>query len=353
MDQPTVFFDGRSNQRHIVTLGFEDALVIAEDGRTLARWPFADIRLADPDPEVMRLTCTSGSALARLELRDAALRTSLRNAARNLDAASESDATSIVKIVLGSLAAVAVLAVTIWFGIPVVADLTANAAPVGLERMIGAAADQQVRVMFGDKPCEDPAGQAALAALVTALQSRAHLPIPPAAVVLRSRIPNAFALPGGHVYILSALIDRARSADELGGVLAHEFGHVAHRDGLRRMIQDGGTGFLVGAMFGDVTGAGAALFVVKSFLDAAYSREAEANADGFAITVMHGLGRSTEPLGDLLQRIAHSDEEAMTLLRDHPLTSDRAARLSQANPKQEGPPLIDATAWAALKNICK
>jgi beta-barrel assembly-enhancing protease len=105
-------------------------------------------------------------------------------------------------------------------------------------------------------------------------------------------------------------------------------------------------------MFGDVTGASAALFVVKSFLDAAYSRDVEAKADGFAITVMHSLGRSTEPLANLLQRIAQSNEEAMSLLRDHPLTSDRAARLGKDNPTREGLPLVDAAAWSELKNIC-
>jgi hypothetical protein len=42
----------------------------------------------------------------------------------------------------------------------------------------------------------------------------------------------------------------------------------------------------------------------------------------------------------------------MSLLRDHPLTSDRAVRLGKDNPPKEGAPLIDAAAWTELKNIC-
>ncbi len=185
------------------------------------------------------------------------------------------------------------------------------------------------------------------------LQSAARLPIAPDPVVLRSAIPNAFALPGGRVYILSALLDRARSPDELAGVLAHEFGHVSHRDGVRRLIRDGGTGFLVGLLFGDVSGAGAALYAARSLLSSAYSRDIEAGADGFAIDIMHKLGRPTAPLGDLLLRITGPEAAAFSILSDHPLTPERVDRLAQANSRPSGPPLLDGPAWRALQAICR
>jgi predicted Zn-dependent protease len=81
----------------------------------------------------------------------------------------------------------------------------------------------------------------------------------PDPVVLRSTIANAFALPGGRVYVLSGLLKISETPDEVAGVLSHELGHVADRGGLRRLIRDGGTSFLVGRMFGDVTGSGAVL----------------------------------------------------------------------------------------------
>ena len=45
---------------------------------------------------------------------------------------------------------------------------------------------------------------------------------------------NAIALPGGHIYVFQGLINKAESPDELAGVIAHEIGHVAHRDGTER-----------------------------------------------------------------------------------------------------------------------
>ena len=95
----------------------------------------------------------------------------------------------------------------------------------------------------------------------------------------------------------------SETPDELAGVLSHELGHVAHRDGLRRLIRDGGTSFLVGLMFGDVTGSGAVLMAGRSVLSESYIRDDETGADRFAVSIMHDLERPTAPLGALLQRI--------------------------------------------------
>src|SRR5437764_872761 len=132
-----------------------------------------------------------------------------------------------------------------------------------------------------------------------------------------SSLPNAFALPGGRVYVLSGLLAQAQSPDELAGVLAHEFGHVVHRDGVRRLIRDGGTSFLVGLMFGDVSGSGAVLMAGRALLSASYSRDDERRADAFAITVLHRLGRPTAPLGALLERVTGGHAEGPSLLSDH------------------------------------
>jgi len=217
---------------------------------------------------------------------------------------------------------------------------------------LGEAVDRQVRQIFPGKPCTAPDGRAALGKLVAELQTAARLPIVPDPVVLRSAIPNAFALPGGRVYVHSALLGRAQSPDELAGVLAHEFGHVSHRDGLRRLIRDGGTAFLVGLLFGDVSGAGAALFAARSLLSAAYARDIEAGADGFAIGVMHRLGRPTAPLGDLLQRLGGPGNTQLSLLADHPLTPDRVHRLQHEDAAPSGPDLLDPVEWQALRKIC-
>jgi Zn-dependent protease with chaperone function len=348
-----IFFDGQSNRRRLVELRFAASLDILEDGACAASWPYPDIRAADSPPGSLRLSCISGAPLARLDVRDATAQAGIERHCPALAAAGGAQAISVGRIAAWSLAAAVAIVAVIWFGVPAAADQLAEVLPVAWEKPLGEAVDQQIRALFPGQPCTRPAGQAALAKLVGTLQSAAQLPIQPDPVVLRSPVANAFALPGGRVYVLSGLLDRARAPDELAGVLAHEFGHISHRDGIRRLIRDGGTGFLAGLLFGDVTGAGAALFAARSWLSAAYSRDIETGADAFAITVMHRLGRPAAPLGDLLLRITGPEEEMFSILRDHPLTPERVERLTEGSAVSAGPVLLDATEWQALRAVCK
>jgi Zn-dependent protease with chaperone function len=337
----------------MIELRLANTVEIIENGTCLASWPYSDIRRVDAPAGAMRLSCVGAAPLARLELRDPASWREVENRCPALGGPGGVQRISVVRIVAWSLAATVVIVGLIWFGVPAVADQLAEALPIGWERPLGEAVDKQVRVMFPGNPCTAPDGRAALRKLVAELQTAARLPIVPDPVVLHSPVANAFALPGGRVYVLSTLLGRAQSPDELAGVLAHEFGHVSHRDGLRRLIRDGGTAFLVGLLFGDVSGAGAALFATQSMLSAAYARDIEAGADGFAITVMHRLGRPTAPLGDLLQRLTGPGEAQLSLLRDHPLTPDRVRRLQQENAAPSGPDLLTPVEWQALRRICE
>ncbi len=357
---PAVFFDGRSNRRRVVALVFADRLEIAEadnsgtasGGAPLASWAYDAIRRADGPTNTLRLTCTAALPLARLELRDPADRARILLACKALDGPGGVAAVSAWRIAGWSLATAAAILGMAWFGMPLLADRLSASIPYAWEAPIGAALDPQLRGMFGTA-CEAPEGVAALRLLVARLQTVARLPIAPEPVVLRSTVPNAFAIPGGRVYVLSALLAAAATPDEFAGILAHELGHVSHRDGLRRLIRDGGTSFLVGLMFGDVTGAGAVLVAGRAVLSAAYSRADEEAADAFAVTVMHGLGRPTAPTGALLQRITGPDEAQMPqILRDHPLTPDRKAMLQAEDAAPTGPALLGAAQWQALRGIC-
>jgi len=136
-------------------------------------------------------------------------------------------------------------------------------------------------------------------------------------------------------------------------VLAHELGHLRHRDGTRNLIYNGGTSFLIGLLFGDVTGSSALIFASRSLVTASYSREAEQNADTFSIDVMHRLGRPTRPMGELLFRVTGKQgDKGLSILANHPLTEDRLKRMSDEDRPPSGPPLVSAEEWASLKAIC-
>lgn len=353
--EPAVFFDGRSSRRRAVSLAFTDRVEIAEAdsaGSLLAAWPYDSIRRADGPEEALRLASTAAPPLARLELRDPMARAEILRRCPALDGPGSAASISVRRIVLASLAAAAAIVAMVWFGMPFLANRLTALTPYAWEKPLGDAVDPKVRLMFG-AACTKPDGVAALKKLVGRLQQAAHLPNPPEPAVLRTPVPNAFALPGGRVYLLSGLLTKTETPDELAGVLAHELGHVAHRDGLRRLIREGGTSFLVGLMFGDVSGSGVVLMAGRMVLNAAHGREAETAADAFAATVMHRLGRPIAPMAGLLQRVAGQDHDTgPSLLRDHPLTAERKAMLERDDPPPSGPALLDPAEWQNLKHIC-
>ncbi len=263
-----IYFDGQTNRKHFVTLRFSDAIEISENGEILARWVYDDVRRADGPDNLLRLRNATASALARLEIRDAAQRAETLAHCASL-ARNDKDDVATTRIVVWSLAAAASIFAVIWFGVPFMADRLAPLVPPWLEARIGDVADKQIRTIFAGKSCAAPQGAAALNKLVGEIEDATDLPNRPRPAVIASHIPNAFALPGSKIYVLSGLIARAKDPDELAGVIAHELGHVAHRDGLRRLIQNGGSSFLVGLLFGDVTGSGVVLMTGRSLLSAA------------------------------------------------------------------------------------
>jgi len=349
---PTVFFDGASSRRRIVRLVFADTLEISETDAASVCWVYDDIREADSPPGMLRVSCLSAPVLARLEVRDTALAAELRSRCARLGE-NRIDGRAIAKIVGWSLAAVVSIVMVVLFAIPFAADRLAPLVPEALEKRLGDASDVQIKAIFGSGVCTNAAGQAAYAKLLNELRRTAGLDTAVQSAVVSTKVPNAFALPGGKVYLLSALLEKARNPDEIAGVLAHELGHLKHRDNMRGLIYNGGTSFLIGLLFGDVTGSGALIFASRSLVTASHSREAEENADSFAIEVMHKLGRSPKPMGELLFRVTGKEgDSSLTLMASHPLTEDRLKRMSAEDRPPSGPPLLTDKEWAALKAIC-
>jgi beta-barrel assembly-enhancing protease len=99
---------------------------------------------------------------------------------------------------------------------------------------------------------------------------------------------NAFALPGGYVYVNRGLIEATQSVSELAGVLGHEIGHIVQRHSIEQMQKHAGAGVGI-AVLCSVTNAcesevgRAALQIGGSFVLARYSRRDELEADSEAV----------------------------------------------------------------------
>lgn len=152
--------------------------------------------------------------------------------------------------------------------------------------------------------------------------------------VLQSREINGFSLPGGHVYITTALI-RLANDDELGGVLCHEVGHVAARHSLKTLKKSREYDDIANSL-GELTGVagsiardlgvalgkmGGAIFLTV------HTRDEEREADFLGVRSMPGA--SLDPQGMItmfqkLQKIEERDSDLLgSLFSDHPDVQER------------------------------
>lgn len=363
---PGLYFDGTTSARHAVTVEARpEALHIAgADGAVIGDWPYGELRAQSAPDDVMRLRRAGGAELARLEVRDKALIVAIDEYADSLDRTGKTERRLRKRVIAWSIAATVSLVLVTVFGLPLLADRIAPLIPLSIEQRLGLAVDAQVRAMLdnghGDKPFEcgtadaEKAGRAALDTLIRRLETAAGLPIPFKTAVVRRRDANAIALPGGHIYVFEGLVAQSRNADEMAGVIAHEIGHVAHRDGTRSLLQAAGLSFMFGMLLGDFTGGGLVVIAAKTVVQSAYSREVETYADLYGVNLMAKAGGEPRALGTILDRIAGAIEPGSKILRDHPDTKERIAKINTmadglVRPSQ---PLLSPSEWTALKNIC-
>ncbi len=122
------------------------------------------------------------------------------------------------------------------------------------------------------------------------------------------RAVNAFALPGGQIFITAALFNRLENEDQLAGVLGHEIGHVIHRHGAERMASQG---FIQGLIQSVMIGSGGSHTMaqiantVGQYSSMKYGRDQELESDDLGVKLMIDAGYdATQLLGvmDILEK---------------------------------------------------
>ncbi len=150
--------------------------------------------------------------------------------------------------------------------------------------------------------------------------------------VVDSKEVNAFAIPGGWVYVNRGLIERATNMSEVAGVLGHEIGHVTLRHTVQQMQQqqEVGAGAVALCTLTKVCESGtgqAAVGVAGSALFAKFSREdeAEADAEGVKTTVKAGIDPHGIPdmFKILLDERKSNPSAVDAFFASHPLEEDR------------------------------
>ena len=150
---------------------------------------------------------------------------------------------------------------------------------------------------------------------------------------------NAFALPGGYIYINRGIIDNARNEGEVAGVVAHEIAHSALRHGTHQASKayaaQAGLQILGGLLGGKVGGNTAQILnavggIGLNALFLKYSRDLETQADVRGAQILAASGYTPADMVSFFQQLANVDKSKKTTwLSHHPAPPDRIARIEK------------------------
>jgi predicted Zn-dependent protease len=154
--------------------------------------------------------------------------------------------------------------------------------------------------------------------------------------VVNARDINAFALPGGPMYVNRGMIEAAKTEGEMAGVMAHEISHVALRHGTAQATKGQKYGLLAGIAgiagtiltgnegVGQLASAPFAVYLLK------FSREYETEADVLGAQIMARAGYDPRDLANMFQTIQQQGgSSGPGFLSDHPSPNDRYARINR------------------------
>jgi Zn-dependent protease with chaperone function len=328
------YFDGRSALARPVTVALRgDSLVIRGDDTE--RWvALAAVRWPERQRHgVRRIELADGGTL---RCPDAAAFDAFARAA----GAGDSLTVRVQQSWRLTLAAVALLvlmtAAGYRWGLPALGRTVLALVPVTADERIGESAYQSVQswlLLPSSVPLERQAQ------LQRAFE-RALRDAGPVASLPRLRFhaakrlgPNAFALPGGTIVVTDELLQRLAGRDDVVlGVLAHEFGHVQHRHGMRLLVQATLLGAVTSVAFGDFSTLLAGLPALLGQLG--YSRDFEREADDEAIRVLRANGISPAVMIVLFDALAH---DAQTRAASAP--TETTSPSASAPPRERDPGL--------------
>jgi len=185
--------------------------------------------------------------------------------------------------------------------------------------------------------------------------------------VLDAPEPNAFALPGGHVYVTRGLLVLVDSEDELACVLGHEIGHVAARHSVRQLSAQAPLGLVTGITSGVVGLASPALgdlvggvgSLASGLVMAPYSRDQEREADRLGQQLAAESGWDPAAMADFLhtmerdEKLQSAKRRRFDFLSTHPTTPERVANTAAyaRELRRADEPPLSATRQAFLEHL--
>ncbi|MFN8345152.1 MAG: M48 family metalloprotease [Spirosomataceae bacterium] len=152
---------------------------------------------------------------------------------------------------------------------------------------------------------------------------------------------NAFAVPGGQVFITMGLLKRLKSEDQLAGVLGHEIGHVIGRHSAQQMAKQellGGLAGAAGAALSDPNSPNGSAYIaqyVANLMNLKYGRDDELEADDFGVKYMIQTNRDPEAMVQVMEILAEAGgpDRPAEFQSTHPNPENRIAKIKAAMAK--------------------
>lgn len=350
---PARHFDGETPAPRSVEVSLEPGVLVVAGEH---HWPLDSVAIVNDGGR---------AGPVQLELQGARTETLVVSGAGFLAALQRADGQRMVKrlggapvamrVVLVLAIAVAVLLFAMWrWGVPALAERVARVIPASWEQELGAAvleeaAPESLRVEDPVvlEPVED-----ALRRLVAATPGE---PETYQVHVIRSPIVNAYAVPGGHILITTAILHVLDDPDELAAVLGHEITHLTERHTTRGILEQAGLGLIFGLLSGGDSGLGKVARVAGAIGQLSYSRDDETAADAGAARLLARAGISPLALARMHDRIAEESKgrgPRLEFLSTHPLSSARRARALEFAKTLAVAPAVslpDTASWRSME----
>jgi Zn-dependent protease with chaperone function len=177
---------------------------------------------------------------------------------------------------------------------------------------------------------EDPRFQAAAALLGRLASHWEGNPYQLRLAIMDAESPNAFAVPGGVIFLTRGLLDSIESENELAFVLGHELGHFRNRDHLRGI----GRGVIVSLTLSALVGGSGAKSIpqlVTTLTERRFAREQERAADAFGLALVEAEYGHVAGADDFLERLpdatADGADEFASYFATHPVSEARIENL--------------------------
>lgn len=371
------YYDGKTgNPREVALIMTGSSLILSQDDTTLETWGMDTITVIDhPAPPVPGIFGSNRNKEARLYVNDAAewkeLYDRLPKNAKKKFVLPNNWSSFIVYIVIAIISTF-----FLFLMFPKIVEQSAYLIPYEMEKTIGKQAANSL--IKNKNECVAPEGRAALNKAFYKLKKQTSRKIKYKVFIVEDKTTlNAFAAPGGYLFIFSKIIDRAETPEEVIGVLAHEISHIDLYHTTKGLMRNLGMQFVLSLMVGGSSVESIANF----FSQMSYSRDDETEADMHGRKIMiaakidpigirkffEGLNSFEKEIYDKVTEKIHdkkqenSDPNLIDTILDwpfweyfstHPDTQKRIERLAELEEKTTFTPALTKQEWNALKNIC-